>query len=63
MIPVDLPPWSTSYDYFRKWRNDGTWSRVKDSLRTQVRHTDRRRPVPGSLRPALPCRRPGTGKS
>src|SRR3954469_22687964 len=38
MMPKDLPPWSTCYDYFRKWRNDGTWSRVNDTLRAQVRH-------------------------
>jgi putative transposase len=22
MMPKDLPPWSTCYDSFRKWRND-----------------------------------------
>ena len=27
MMPKDLPPWSTCYDYFYKWRNDGTWGR------------------------------------
>src|SRR5271157_3222978 len=42
MMPKDLPPWSTCYDYFYKWRNDGTWSRVNDALRTQVRHKDGR---------------------
>jgi len=38
MMPKDLPPWSTCYDYFRKWRNDGTWAKVNDVLRTRVRH-------------------------
>src|SRR3954449_689180 len=46
MMPKDLPPWSTCYDYFRKWRNDGTWSRVNDTLRTQVRHKDGRKKSP-----------------
>jgi putative transposase len=46
MMPVDLPPWSTCSDYFYKWRDDGTWSRVNDSLRTQVRHRDGRRKSP-----------------
>src|SRR4051812_12016234 len=23
MMPTALPPWSTCYDYFRKWRKDG----------------------------------------
>ena len=26
MMPKDLPPWSTCYDYFYKWRNNGTGS-------------------------------------
>ena len=38
MMPKDLPPWSTCYDYFYKWRNDGTWSRINDALRTRIRH-------------------------
>jgi putative transposase len=42
MMPKDLPPWSTCYDYFRKWRDDGTWARVNDALRTQVRHRHER---------------------
>src|SRR5512135_1775101 len=42
MMPTDLPPWSTCYDYFRKWRNDGTWAKVNGALRTQVRHRDKR---------------------
>jgi len=46
MMPEDLPPWSTCYDYFRKWRNDGTWSKVNDTLRTQVRHKDGRKKSP-----------------
>jgi putative transposase len=42
MMPTDLPPWSTCYDYFYKWRNDGTWARINDTLRTQVRHGEGR---------------------
>lgn len=37
MLPHDLPPKSTVYDYFAAWRNDGTWQRIVDSLREQVR--------------------------
>jgi transposase len=40
MRPKDLPPWSTCSDYFYKGRDDGTWSRINDTLRTQVRHKD-----------------------
>ena len=46
MMPTDLPPWSTCYDYFRKWRNDGTWARLNDTLRAQVRHRHRRKTSP-----------------
>jgi putative transposase len=38
MMPQDFPPWSTCYDYFSKWRNDGTWAQLNDALRTRVRH-------------------------
>src|SRR3954466_5651824 len=37
MMPTDLPPWSTCYDYLYRWRNDGTWQRLHDALRDQVR--------------------------
>jgi putative transposase len=46
MMPKDLPIWSTCYDYFRKWRNDGTWSTINDALRTQVRHHHQRKKSP-----------------
>src|SRR3954454_5407740 len=47
MMPTDLPPWSTCYDYFRKWRDDGTWRRRNDTLRDQVRRKARRKESPG----------------
>lgn len=46
MMPTDLPPWSTCYDYFRKWRNVGTWQKINDALRTQIRHRDKRKKSP-----------------
>jgi putative transposase len=46
MMPTDLPPWSTCYDYSRKWRNDDTWSRINDALRSQVRHRQGRKKSP-----------------
>src|SRR3712207_474700 len=36
-LPKDYGPWSTAYDYFRTWRKDGTWQRINDALRDQVR--------------------------
>ena len=38
MLPHDLLPKSTVYDYFAAWRNDGTWQRVMDALRALVPH-------------------------
>ena len=32
MLPHDLPPWKTVYDYFRLWRSDGRWERAKRQL-------------------------------
>jgi putative transposase len=46
MMPTDLPPWSTCYDYFRKWRNDGIWQEINDTLRTQIRHKNKRKTSP-----------------
>jgi putative transposase len=37
MLPHDLLSKSTVYDYFAQWRNDGTWQRMVDALRVQVR--------------------------
>ncbi|NRB08495.1 MAG: transposase, partial [Richelia sp.] len=31
-LPGDLPPWSTVYGYFRRWRKDRTWLQVHDKL-------------------------------
>ena len=46
MMPTDLPPWSTCYDYFRKWRDAGTWAKINDALRTQVRQRAGRKKSP-----------------
>jgi putative transposase len=37
MLPHDFPPWQTTYYYFRRWQRDGTWERIHDTLREQVR--------------------------
>jgi putative transposase len=33
MLPREFPPWKTVYDWFRKWRIDGTWERLNHALR------------------------------
>ncbi len=37
MLPHDLLPKSTVYDYFAAWRDDGTWQCMMDALRARVR--------------------------
>jgi putative transposase len=37
MLPKDYPKWKSVYHYFRIWRDDGTWQRIHDTLRAQVR--------------------------
>jgi transposase len=39
MLPHDLLPKSTVYEYFSQWRDDGTWQRMMDALRERVRTT------------------------
>ena len=36
-LPHDCPPWRTVYHYFRLRRLGGTWERLHDALRDQVR--------------------------
>ena len=48
MLPNDLPARSTVYDYFARWRDDGTWQRIMDALRQRVRVAGGREPSPGA---------------
>ena len=48
MLPHDLPAKSTVYDYFAQWRDDGTWQRIMDALRQEVRVAAGREPSPSA---------------
>ena len=48
MLPHDLPARSTVYARFAEWRGDGTWRRIMDALRRQVRVAAGREPSPGA---------------
>jgi len=37
MLPHDLAPRSTAWDYLSRWQDDGTWERLVDALRRQAR--------------------------
>src|SRR5947207_13061689 len=36
-LPHDFPPWRTVYNYFQGWAQDGTWQKILDALRPQLR--------------------------
>jgi len=49
LLPHDLLPKSTAYEYFSQWRDDGTWQTIVDVLRTQIRVADDRQPTPSAV--------------
>jgi len=48
MLPHDLLPKSTVYDYFAQWRDDGTWAKLVKALREQTRVEAGREPTPSA---------------
>lgn len=36
-LPHEFPPWGTVHYYYRRFRLDGSWQRIHDVLREQVR--------------------------
>ena len=48
MLPHDLLPKSTVYDHFAQWRDDGTWQKILDALRRQVRVAAGKEPSPSA---------------
>jgi putative transposase len=55
LLPHDLLPKSTVYDYFTKWRDHGLWPRLVQQLREQVRQaTPQAPPRQAEVREATP---------
>jgi putative transposase len=48
LLPRDFPPWKTVYDWFRRWRIDGTWERLNTELRERLRSLLGRDPNPNA---------------
>lgn len=46
LLPKEYPYWKTVYSYFRLWRDDGTFERINDALRAQMREAVGRNAVP-----------------
>ena len=51
MLPREYPAWQSVYTYFRTFRDDGTWHRIHETLRAQVRQRAGRHkhPTAGAL--------------
>jgi transposase len=47
-LPHDLVPKSTAWDYFVAWQKDGTWPKLVDALRGQVRRQVGRAETPSA---------------
>lgn len=45
-LPTNFPCWQTVYGVFRAWVKDGTWQRIHDILREQVRKAAGKKPTP-----------------
>jgi putative transposase len=48
LLPHDFPRWPTVYDYFRKWRIDGTWEKINRAIRERLRVRLKRNPQPSA---------------
>ncbi len=48
MLPHDVLPKSTVYDYFAQWRDDGTWAKMVKALRERTRAAVGREPTPSA---------------
>jgi putative transposase len=48
MLPHDLLPKSTVYDYFSQWRDDGTWAKIVNALRERTRVAAGHEPTPSA---------------
>jgi putative transposase len=48
LLPRDFPPWKTVYDWFRRWRIEGTWERLNAELRERLRCRLGRNPNPSA---------------
>src|SRR3954464_9843977 len=48
LLPHDFPPPGTVYEYYSKWRRDGTIERIHDALRRAVREASEHDPEPSA---------------
>lgn len=49
MLPKDFPHWGLVWQYFRRWRDDGTWEQIRLHLNKKVRVKADKGPLPTVL--------------
>ena len=51
LLPNDFPHWRTVYDYFAKWKKNGTWKRIHDVVKDEVRlkYKKKKQPTAGII--------------
>lgn len=47
-LPHDFPHWRAVYEYFRIWKEDGTWIRIHDYLYKEIRRQMKREKQPSA---------------
>jgi transposase len=50
LLPHDLVPKSTAYDYFVKWRDNGLFQKIVDTLRAEIRQSTPKAPGQEGMR-------------
>jgi len=45
-LPQSYPRWTSVYSCFRRWSLNGTWDKVVESLRVEVRYAQGRKAIP-----------------
>lgn len=45
-LPRDFPPFTTVYNYFKKWSMDGTWEKLLDQLNKKLRLSRGKKAMP-----------------
>lgn len=48
LLPHDMPPYKTVYDYYRQWRRSGLWERINTTLRERSRLALKRNAQPSA---------------